>query len=75
MNVVYVANEWHLLALIAGAFALVFLVVAGACAVVNLIARRRVLRPWAWGGMVTATWFVLAVAYHFVMVYGMRPVG
>ena len=71
MNV-YLANEWYLLALIIGAFAIVFLTVAGACSVVNLIAGRRRLRPWVWGGLVAASWLAFIVAYHFVTLYRLR---
>lgn len=72
---IYLASDWHLLVLILGALAVVFLVVAGACAIVNRVAGRRVLRPWVWGGLVAASWLILAMAYHFVMVYRMSAVG
>jgi uncharacterized RDD family membrane protein YckC len=71
----YVANELHLLVLVVGAIAVVLFVVAGLAALVNLVAGRRLLRPWLWGTLAAACWFAMAVAYHFVMVYRMRAQG
>jgi hypothetical protein len=71
MNI-YVANGWQALVLILGALAVVFLVAAGVCALFNLVAGRRVLRPWLWGGLVAISWLAFVVAYHFVTLYRLK---
>lgn len=71
---VYANSAWQIVQYLVGPFAFVFLLAAGLSVIVNEVARERVLNPWLWGGLATASLVVCAVVYHFVMLYRLRGV-